>query len=101
MICLIECGHNRHAQSHHLFTWSGERGEPEVTSRADTVIEIDAMNRYIHDGTVARATRGMCVGEGERGLYASRFTASWLGGMIMPITIHVNCVTIFFKTWSF
>ena len=73
MICLIERGHNRHAQSHHLFTWSGERGEPEVTSRADTVIEIDAMNRYIHDGTVARDccklhTTGMCVGGGGRGV---------------------------------
>ena len=38
---------------------------------------------------------------GGGGLYASRSTESWLGGMIMPITIHVNCVTIFFKTWSF
>ena len=27
------------------------RGEREVTSQADTVIEIGAMNRYIHDGT--------------------------------------------------
>ena len=33
------------------------RGEREVTSQADTVIEIDAMNRYIHDGTAARASR--------------------------------------------
>ena len=45
------------------------RGEREVTSQADTVIEIDAMNRYIHDGTVVRDccklhTTGMCVGEG-------------------------------------
>ena len=31
------------------------RGEREVTSQADTVIEIDAMNTYIHDGTVVRA----------------------------------------------
>ena len=31
------------------------RGEREVMSLADSVIEIDAMNRYIHDGTVARA----------------------------------------------
>ena len=33
------------------------RGEREVTSQADTVIEIGAMNRYIHDGTAARASR--------------------------------------------
>ena len=77
--------------------------------------EIDAMNRYIHDGTVARAcslalaTRSLLQATydeegyvcGGGGLYASRSTESWLGGMIMPITIHVNCVTIFFKTWSF
>ena len=94
MICLIERGHNRHAQSHHLFTWSGERGEPEVTSRADTVIEIDAMNRYIHDGTVADAclalaTRSLqqatydegyvCGAWGEGGLYASHpLHRSWV-----------------------
>ena len=71
------------------------------------------MNRYIHDGTAARASRasyeviaasyirrGVCVWGGG-GLYAPRSTESWLGGMIMPITIHINCVTIFFKTWSF
>ena len=59
------------------------RGEREVTSQADTVIEIDAMNRYIHDGTAARASRasyeviaasyirrGVCVC-GAWGLYAS------------------------------
>ena len=33
------------------------RGEREVTSQANTVIEIGAMNRYIHDGTAARASR--------------------------------------------
>ena len=35
--------------------WVRLRGEREVTSQADTVIEIDAMNTYIHDGTVVRA----------------------------------------------